>query len=105
MKAKVARKPSSRPFDAARYLRDQADMAAYLEAAAEEEDPRVLAAALGVVARAFGMSKMARKTGVAREALYRSLSADGNPELQTVSKVLRAIGLRLAVQPVAEPPR
>jgi probable addiction module antidote protein len=97
--AKVARRLGVRRFDAAEYLRDEADIAAYLEAAAADEDPRVLAAALGDVARARGMSELARKTGIAREALYRSLSVDGNPELATLTKVLRAFGMRLAIQP------
>ncbi|MGB6452380.1 MAG: addiction module antidote protein [Steroidobacteraceae bacterium] len=88
-----------RRFEAAEYLRDEADIAAYLEAAAADDDPRVLAAALGDVARARGMSELARKTGIAREALYRSLSADGNPELATLTKVLRAFGMRLAIHP------
>jgi probable addiction module antidote protein len=60
----------------------------------------VLAAALGDVSRARGMSDLARETGLTREALYRSLSADGNPELATLTKVLRAFGLRLSVQSV-----
>jgi len=97
--AKVARRLGVGRFDAAEYLRDEADIAAYLEAAASDEDPRVLAAALGDVARARGMSELARKTGLTREALYRSLSAEGNPQLATLTKVLRAFGLRLAVQP------
>jgi probable addiction module antidote protein len=95
----VARRLGVRRFDASEYLRDEADIAAYLEAAAAEEDPRVLAAALGDVARARGMSELARKTGITREALYRSLSADGNPELSTLTKVLRALGMRLTIQP------
>jgi probable addiction module antidote protein len=98
--ARVARRLGIRRFDAAEYLRDETDIAAYLEAAASEEDPRVLAAALGDVARARGMTQLARKTGIAREALYRSLSAEGNPELATLSKVLRALGMRLAIEPV-----
>jgi probable addiction module antidote protein len=97
----VARKLGVRRFDASEYLRDEADIAAYLEAAAAEEDPRVLAAALGDVARARGMSELARKTGITREALYRSLSAEGNPELSTLTKVLRALGMRLTIQPAA----
>ena len=97
--AKAACKLGVRQFDAAEYLRDETDIAAYLEAAAAEQDPRVLAAALGDVARARGVSDVARKTGIAREALYRSLSAEGNPELATLSKVLRAFGMRLSIQP------
>jgi len=98
LNAKAVRKFGVRRFDAAEYLGDEADIAAYLEAAAKEQDPRILAAALGEVARARGMTEIVRKTGIAREALYRSLSAEGNPELATLSKVLRAIGMRLSVQ-------
>ena len=74
--ANVARRLGVRRFAASEYVRDEADIAAYLEAAAAEEDPRVLAAALGDVARARGMSELARKTGITRDALYRSLSAE-----------------------------
>jgi probable addiction module antidote protein len=97
--AKAARKLGVKRFAAAEYLRDEADVVAYLEAAAAETDPRVLAAALGDVARSRGMAQLARKTGMTREALYRSLSAEGNPELTTLTKVLQAFGLRLAIQP------
>ena len=90
-----------RRFDAAEYLHSQADISAYLEAVLAEDDPRLLAAALGDVARARGMTQLARKTGMSREALYRALSTEGNPELVTVTKVLRALGLRLSIQPVA----
>jgi probable addiction module antidote protein len=100
---KVARKLGIRPFDAAEYLRGEADVAAYLEASLAYDDSRQLAAALGDVARARGMTKLARDTGMSRETLYRSLSAEGNPELATLSKALRAFGLRLSVQPVAIP--
>ncbi len=99
--AKVAQRLGVRRFDASEYLRGDTDIAAYLEAAATEEDPRVLAAALGDVARARGMSELARETGLTREALYRSLSAEGNPELSTLTKVLRALGMRLTIQPAA----
>ena len=77
--AKAARKLGLKRFDAGEYLRDEADTVAYLEAAAAEEDPRVLAAALGDVARSRGMAQLARTIGMTREALYRSLSAEGNP--------------------------
>lgn len=97
--AKAARKLGLKRFDAGEYLRDEADTVAYLEAAAAEEDPRVLAAALGDVARSRGMAQLARTIGMTREALYRSLSAEGNPELATLTKVLQAFGLRLAILP------
>jgi probable addiction module antidote protein len=98
---KAAKKLGVRLFDAAEYLRDETDIAAYLAAAAAEDDPRVLASALGAVARARGMADLARKTGLTREALYRSLSAEGNPELATLTKVLKALGMRLVIRPAA----
>ena len=97
---RVARKLGVRRLDAADHLRDERDIAAYLQAAMAEDDPRVLAAALGAIARARGMTQLARDTGMSREALYRALSADGNPELSTLSKVLRAFGMRLSVEPM-----
>lgn len=100
LNAKVARRLGIRRFDTAEYLNGEADIAAYLEAVLAEDDPRLLAAALGDVARARGMTQLARDTGLSREALYRALSTEGNPELATVTKVLRALGLRLAIQPV-----
>ena len=101
LNAKVAKRLGIRRFDAAEYLHGEADISAYLEAVLAEDDPRLLAAALGDVARARGMTQLARETGLSREALYRALSTDGNPELVTVTKVLRALGLRLSIQPVA----
>jgi len=85
----------TKPFDAADYLKTEEDMIAYLEAAFEEDDPRVVAAALGDIARAKGMSHVAREAGLGRESLYKSLSAEGNPELGTVMKVMRSLGLSL----------
>ena len=101
LNAKVAKRLGIRRFDASEYLHGEADISAYLEAVLAEDDPRLLAAALGDVARARGMTQLARETGLSREALYRALSTDGNPELVTVTKVLRALGLRLSIQPVA----
>lgn len=85
----------TQPFDAADYLNSEDDMVAYLEAALEEDDPRVVAAALGDIARAKGMSQVARDAGLGRESLYKALSPDGNPEFGTVLKVVRALGLSL----------
>jgi len=70
-------------------------IALYLEAAFEDGDPQLIAAAIGDAARAHGMSQLARDTGVTREALYRALSDQGNPEFATVLKVLAALGLKL----------
>jgi len=70
-------------------------MAAYLEAALEESDPALIAAVLGDIARAKGMTQIARETGLGRESLYKALSPDGNPELVTILKVIKSLGLRL----------
>ena len=94
MKKKIA-KIKTRRWDAAEHLTTEDDMAAYLEAALEDGDPALVAAALGDIARAKGMSQIARETGLGRESLYKALSPDGNPEFSTVLKVVRALGLRL----------
>ena len=87
-------------YDTADYLRTDADMAAYLEACLEEapDDPALIAAALGDIARARGMVQLAKETGLTREGLYKALSKDGNPSLGTVLKVLRALGLKFTPQ-------
>lgn len=86
---------STKPWDVVDFLRSHEDMAAYLEAALEEDDPALFAAALGDIARAKGMTQVARETGLGRESLYKALSPGGNPEFATVLKVLRSVGLRL----------
>jgi probable addiction module antidote protein len=92
-------KTRTRRFDAAVYLRTNEDMAMYLEAAFEEDDPALVAAALGDIARAKGMGQVARNAGLGRESLYKALSANGNPELATVMKVMSALGLSLHARP------
>ncbi len=77
------------------HLETTEEMAAYLNAALEEDDMRLILATLGDIARARKMALVARETGLGRESLYKSLSADGNPEFATVLKVVRALGLRL----------
>lgn len=89
------------PWDPAEHLESQADMAAYLEAALEEGDPALVAAALGDIARAKGMSQLARDTGLGRESLYKALSPTGNPEFATVMKVVAALGLKLHATPAS----
>lgn len=86
------------PWDSAEVLDTPAAIAAYLEAALEEDDPALLTHALGVIARAQGMAKIAEEAGVTREALYKALSADGDPRLSTFLGVLRALGLRLDIR-------
>ena len=88
-------KTKTRHWDAADYLKSEEDMAAYLEAALEEGDPALFVAALGDIARAKGMTEIARKTGLGRESLYKALSPDGNPEFATVLKVVHSLGLKL----------
>jgi len=89
------KKKTTKIWDAAEYLETEEDMAAYLEAALEENDPTLIAAALGDITRAKGMTQIAKKTGLGRESLYKALSTEGNPELSTVLKVVSALGLKL----------
>jgi probable addiction module antidote protein len=91
----------TKAWDVTEHLDSPEAIAAYLAAALEEGDAQLLAAAMGDVARATGMSEIARQTGLSRESLYRSLSADGNPELSTVIKVLDAFGIALTAKPKA----
>lgn len=89
----------TRPYDAAAYLDSEEAIAAYLTEALETNDPALIADALGAVARARGMSEVARSAGISRASLYRALSAEGNPELGTVLRVLNLFKLRLAAVP------
>lgn len=91
----------TRPYDTADDLDTPERIEAYLEAILEDGDPAEIRAALGTVARARGMTQIARDTGLGRESLYKALSRDGNPELDTVLQVLKALGLRLSVKPAA----
>lgn len=100
MSAGKTTKPAapSKPFRADDYLRDEADIAAYLEAVLEDGDARIVPVALRTVADAVGgMSALATRTGLSRETLYRTLSDKGNPRLDTLAAILEAFGLRLAV--------
>ena len=89
------KKKTTKIWDAAEYLETEEDMVAYLEAALELNDPTLVAAALGDITRAKGMTQIAKKTGLGRESLYKALSPDGNPEFSTVLKVVSALGLKL----------
>lgn len=94
----------TREFDAARYLDSAEAIAAYIADATECGDAQELAHALGVVARARGMSELARDTGLPRQTLYKALSGEGNPELGTIAKVADALGYKLAlIAKTAEP--
>jgi len=82
-------------YDPAANLTSPERMAALLEAALEDGHPQVIAAALGAIARAQGMARIAKETGLNPKSLYRALSGEGNPELETFIKVVRALGLQL----------
>jgi probable addiction module antidote protein len=84
-------------WNAAETLQTRDDIAAYLDAVLEDGDPDLLKAALGDIARAKGMTEIARAAGLGRANLYKALSPDGNPEFATVAKVLRALGFRLTI--------
>ena len=85
------------PWDASDFLTSDEAIAAYLDAALEDGDPRVVAMALGNIARAKGMTSVAREAGITREALYKALSDKGDPKLSTLLGVMKAIGLRFTV--------
>ncbi|MFZ1962275.1 MAG: addiction module antidote protein [Roseiarcus sp.] len=85
------------PFDAAAYLDNDELIAEYLSAAAEDPNPDVFVAALGDVAKARGMAQIARDAGLGRESLYKALSAGAHPRYETVSAVLRALGVKLSI--------
>ena len=93
-------KTLTRPWDAAEHLETEEDIVAYLEAALESGDAPLVAAALGDIARAKGMTEIAREAGLGRESLYKALSPEGNPEFATVLKVVRALGLKLHAKAV-----
>ena len=86
-------------FDAAKYLNSPEAISVYLEDIFETEDPLLIAHALGTVARAKGMTEVARKTGLSRESLYKALSVEGNPEFATILKVMSALDLKISARP------
>ncbi|MYD94327.1 MAG: putative addiction module antidote protein [Chloroflexi bacterium] len=95
----------ARPWDAADHLNTPEDIAAYLEAAFEDGDPQLIAAALGDAARSTGMTNIASTSGLGREGLYKALSSEGNPAFATVVKVVKSLGLQLSVIPSGAPRR
>ena len=87
-------------FDAAEYLNSEEDVAAYLTTILEENDPALLAAALGDIARSRGMTQVANDSGITREALYKALRPGSEPRFDTINRVCAALGVRLVAQPV-----
>jgi probable addiction module antidote protein len=92
------RKTRTVPFDAAATLNTPSAIAEYLTAALETDDAAVIARAVGVAARAMGMASIARKAGLSRESLYRSLNGETKVELDTVVRALSALGVRLTAR-------
>ncbi len=95
-------KTKTSKYDAAEHLRTSEEMAAYLEACLEEAngDAQFIAKALGDIARAKGMSQVARDAGLSRESLYKALSGERTPSFDTILKVIGALGLKLHAEPV-----
>ncbi|MFZ1106146.1 MAG: addiction module antidote protein [Hyphomicrobiaceae bacterium] len=97
-------KKSAKPFDAAKYLDSDEAVAEYISEALLTGDIDTITHAIGVAAKARGMSEIARQTGLSRESLYKALSGEGHPQFETISLVLRALGLRLRVEPASDSP-
>ena len=98
----VTKKIETRPWDVTEHLRDDEDIRLYIEAAMEKapDDAAFMAKVLGDVARARNISELARQTGIARETLYKVTRGEGNPTLDTISNLAKALGFRLTLQPV-----
>jgi len=84
-------------FDVVDYLKTEKDIAGYLSAVLEDGDPALFVAAIGDIARAKGMTEIAKKSGVTRESLYRALKIEARPRFETVAKVIHALGMKLSV--------
>jgi probable addiction module antidote protein len=84
-------------FDVVDYLKTEKDIAGYLSAVLEDGDPALFVAAIGDIARAKGMTEIAKKSGVTREALYRALKIEARPRFETVTRVIHALGMKLSV--------
>jgi probable addiction module antidote protein len=94
----VKKKPTklkTKKWDSAEYIKTPEDVAAYLDAALEDGDSALIAVVLGNIARSKGMAVVAKKAGLGRESLYKALSKGGNPKLDTILKVVHALGLKL----------
>ena len=89
----------TQPFEAARFLEDDEAVAVFITSILEENNPALVAAALGEVAKARGMAQVAEKSGMAREALYKALRSDSQPRFETIARVCAALGVKLVAQP------
>lgn len=86
-------------FDVSEYLKDETSIAEYLSAVLEEDDPKLLLAAIGDIAKAQGMSKIASESGLGRESLYKALNSEAKPRFDTIFKVLKALGVNISFTP------
>ncbi len=93
----IKKKTKTRPYDSAEFLDSKKAIHAYMEEALETDDPAFIAKALGTIARARGMSQIAKKAGLSRESLYKALSTEGNPEFGTIIRVMQALGLKFSI--------
>jgi probable addiction module antidote protein len=93
----MKKKTVYKPFDAAAYLDSDAVIVEYLSAAAEDPNPDVFVAALGHVAKARGMARIAKDSGLGRESLYKALSTGAHPRFETINSVLHALGVKFTV--------
>lgn len=91
------KKVKTLPYDSAEYLDSAEAINAYMEVALETGNPAFIAKALGTIARARGMSRIAKKAGLSRESLYKALSTEGNPEFATIVRVMEALGLKFSI--------
>lgn len=96
--ARAKKKVKTYPYDSATHLNSKQAVQAYMEEAVATRDPAFIAEALGTIARARGMSQVAKKTGMSRESLYKALSTAGNPEFATVIRVMHALGLKFSIR-------
>ena len=95
--AKKTKIKDLKKFDVVNYLKTEKDIAAYLSAVLEDGDPALFVAAIGDIARAKGMTEIAKKSGVTRESLYRALKVEARPRFETVTRVVQALGMKLSV--------
>ena len=94
---KAKAKIKLKKWDAAEHIRTEEDVVNYLDAALEDGDPALIAMVLGDIARSKGMAAVAKRSGLGRESLYKALSKGGNPKLETILKVVHALGMKLKV--------
>ena len=98
----MSKAKTSKPFDAAKYLDSDEAISEYITEALLTDDVNMITHAIGVAAKARGMKQVAEHAGLSRESLYKALSGDGNPQFETIIRVLTALGVRLRAEPAVE---